>query len=114
MKQINKASEYSKHGTKLQAGEEQSKKHVYNQENEVYAKLPNKRSREYIYQFLENVNFPIQEIDGVIEKRRNMVDFTCKTRRSAEHLAAALPARKEVTFARVRDSPVVTEGLSLP
>ena len=64
--------------------------YVYNQEKEVYAKLPHKRSREYIYQLLEKVRFPIQEIDGLIEKRGNMVEFTCNTRRAAETLAEAL------------------------
>jgi len=64
--------------------------YVYNQENEVYGKLPHKRSREYIYQLLEKVRFPIQEIDGLIEKRGNMVEFTCNTRRAAETLAEAL------------------------
>ena len=32
-----------------------------------------------------------------------MVEFTCRTRRSAENLAEALSTREEVTFARVRD-----------
>ena len=72
--------------------------YVYNQEKEVYAKLPHKRSRECIYQLLEKVHFPIQEIDGVIEKRGNMVDFTCKTRRTAENLAEALSTRDGVPF----------------
>ena len=49
-----------------------------------------KRSREYIYQILEKVHFPIQEIDGVTEKKGNIVDFTSKTRRAAENLAEAL------------------------
>jgi len=53
----------------LLVGEQQPPRHVYNQEKEVFAKLPNKRSREYIYQLLEKVNFPIQETDGIIEKR---------------------------------------------
>jgi len=39
----------------------------------------------------------------VIAKRGNMVDFTCKTRRSAENLAEALSTHEEVAFARVRD-----------
>ena len=77
--------------------------YVYNQEKEVYAKLPHKRSREYIYQLIEKVHFPIQEIDGVIEKRGNMVNFTCKTRQAAENLAEALSTRDEVAFARIRD-----------
>jgi len=76
--------------------------YVYNQEKEVYAKLPHERSREYIYQLLEKVRFPIQEIDGLIEKRGNMVEFTCNTRRGAENLAEALSTRDEVAFARVR------------
>ena len=59
----------NKHGTKLLVGEQQPPRHVYNQEKEVFAKLPNKRSREYIYQLLEKVNFPIHETDGIIEKR---------------------------------------------
>jgi len=78
--------------------------YVYNQEKEVFAKLPHKRSREYIYQLLEKVHFPIQEIDGLIEKRGNMVEFTCNTRRAAETLAEALSTRDEVAFARVRDA----------
>jgi len=77
--------------------------YVYNQKKEVFAKLPHKRSREYINQLLEKVHFPIQEIDGVIEQRGNMVDFTCKTRQAAENLAEALSTRDEVAFARVRD-----------
>jgi len=47
--------------------------YVYNQEKEVFAKLPHKRSRECVYQLLEIVHFPIQEIEGLIEKRGNMV-----------------------------------------
>ena len=77
--------------------------YVFNQEKQVFAKLPIKRSWEFIYQLLEKVNFPLQEIDGIIEKRGNMVDFTCKTRRSAENLTEALSTREEVTFAWVRD-----------
>jgi len=76
---------------------------IYNQEKEVFVKLPNKRSWEYIYQLLEKANFPLQKIDGIIEKRGKMVDFRCKTRRSAENLAEALSTHEEVTFARVRD-----------
>ena len=64
--------------------------YVYNQEKEVFAKLPHKRSREYVYQLLDKVHFPIQEIDGLIEKRGNMVEFTCKTRQAAENLAEEL------------------------
>ena len=77
--------------------------YVYNQEKEVFAKLPDKRSREYIYQLLEKVKFPLKDIDGIIEKRAGMVDFTCTTRQTAEKLADVLSTRKEVTFARVRD-----------
>jgi len=74
--------------------------YVYNQEKEVFAKLPDKRSREYIYQLLEKVKFPL---DGIVEKRARMVDFTCTTRQTAEKLADVLSTRKEVSFARVRD-----------
>jgi len=73
--------------------------YVYKKDKEVYTKLPHKRSREYIYQLLEKVHFPIQEIDGVTEKRGNVVDFMCKTRRAAENLAEAPSTRDEVAFA---------------
>jgi len=74
----------------------------YNQEHEVHAKMPEKRSREYIYQMLEKIKFPLMEIEGIVE-RRGMVDFTCSSRKSAERLAASLSTRQEISFARVRD-----------
>ena len=43
--------------------------YVYNKENEVYTKLPEKRSREYIYQLLEKIRFPLIEIEGIVERR---------------------------------------------
>ena len=77
---------------------------VYNEENEVYTKMPpEKRSREYMYQLLEKIRFPLIEIEGIAERRAVMVDFRCSSRKSAVALAEALSTWHEVSFAKVRD-----------
>jgi len=43
--------------------------YVYNEENVVYTIMPEKRSREYIYQLLEKIRFPLIEIEGIVERR---------------------------------------------
>jgi len=69
----------------------------------VYTKMPEKRSREYIYQLLEKIKLSVIEIEGIAERRVVMVDFTCSSRKSAVALAEALSTRHEVSFAKVRD-----------
>ena len=64
--------------------------YVYNEENEVYTKMPEKRSREYIYQLLEKIRFTLIEIEGIVKRRVGMVDSTCSSRKSAVALAEAL------------------------
>ena len=76
--------------------------YVYNEENEVYTKMPpEKRSREYMYQLLEKIRFPLIEIEGIAERRAVTVDFRCSSRKSAVALAEALSTRHEVSFAKV-------------
>jgi len=64
--------------------------YVYNEENDVYTKMPEKRSREYIYQLLEKIRFTLIEIEGIVKRRVGMVDSTCSSRKSAVALAEAL------------------------
>jgi len=74
---------------------------LFSRETEVVAKLPLKRTRQYIYDLLSKVNYPFKNIECIVERRGGMVDFTCGTVDQAKHLAASLERHKGVEFARL-------------
>ena len=73
----------------------------FNREKEVQAKLIAKPSREYIYELLTKMRFPLMKIEAIIERRGNTVDFTCKDRISAESLQRLLDKHPNVHEARL-------------
>jgi len=74
---------------------------LFSRETEVVAKLPLKRTRQYIYDLLTKVSYPFKNIESIVERRGGMVDFTCGTVDQAKHLAASLERHKGVEFARL-------------
>ena len=65
----------------------------------MVAKLPQKRTRQYIYDLLTKLKIQFKHIERIVERRGGMVDFTCNTIGQAQHLAAALLSHKDVEFA---------------
>ena len=72
----------------------------FTRDTEVTAKLPQKRTRQYIYDLLTKTNFPIKNIESIVERRGGLVDFMCGTVPQAKQLAAALRRHHGVEFAR--------------
>ena len=87
-----------------QDSRQNSEVQTFTRDTEVVAKLPQKRTRQYIYDLLTKVSFPFKNIDGIVERRGGMVDFTCGTIHQAKLLATALQRHKEVEFARLVNS----------
>jgi len=77
---------------------------TFTRDTEVVAKLPQKRTRQYIYDLLTKVAFPFKNIESIVERRGGMVDFTCGTIHQAKLLSAALKKHQEVEFARLVNS----------
>ena len=77
---------------------------TFTRDTEVVAKLPQKRTRQYIYDLLTKISFPFKNIESIVERRGGMVDFTCETIHQAKLLATALQRHKEVEFARLVNS----------
>jgi len=78
-----------------------SERQLFSRETEVVAKLPLKRTRQYIYDLLTKVNYTFKNIESIVERRGGMVDFTCGTVDQAKHLAASLERHRGVEFARL-------------
>ena len=76
-------------------------------DTEVQAKLVAKPSREYIYELLTKMRFPLLKIEAIIERRGNTVDFTCTDRSSAEHLQRLLEKHPNVREARLFESEFI-------
>ena len=55
----------------------------FSRDTEVMAKWPEKRSRQYIYDLLQNVKFNIGQLEAIVERRGGMVDFTCSCKEAA-------------------------------
>lgn len=66
-----------------------------------------KPSREYIYELLTKIRFPLINVEAIIERRMNIVDFTCKNRESAEKLVHLLHNHPNVQEARLFESEFV-------
>ena len=73
-------------------------------EREVQMKLVTMPSREYVYELLTRSRFPLMKIEAIIERRGNIVDFTCKDRNSAENLQRLLEKHPNVHEARLFES----------
>jgi len=84
----------------------------FNRETEVQAKLIAKPSREYIYELLTKMRFPLIKIEAIIERRGNTVDFTCKDRISAESLQRLLDKHPNVREARLFESEFIDVKLT--
>ena len=70
-------------------------------ETDVSPKLPQKRTKQYIYDMLNKIKFPLKNVESIVERRGGMVDFTCQTKNQAKQLAAALECHSDVEFARL-------------
>jgi len=79
----------------------------FNRDTEVQVKLVSKPSREYIYELLTKIRFPLINVEAIIERRLNIVDFTCKNRDSAEKLVSLLRNHPNVQEARLFESEFV-------
>jgi len=75
----------------------------FSRDTEVMAKLPEKRSRQYIYDLLQKVKFNICQLEAIVERRGGMVDFTCSCKEAAQLLVKLLSPLKEVGFVRLFD-----------
>ena len=73
----------------------------FSRETEVVAKFPQKRTRQYIYDMLNKIKFPLKNVESIVERRGGIVDFTCQTKNQAKQLAAALECHSDVQFARL-------------
>jgi len=56
----------------------------FSRETEVVAKFPQKRTRQYIYDMVNNIKFPFKNVESIVERRGGMVDFTCQTKNQAK------------------------------
>jgi len=79
----------------------------FNRDTEVQVKLVTKPSREYIYDLLTKSRFPLTNLEAIIERRSNIVDFTCNNRGSAEKLVHLLQNHPNVKEARLFESEFV-------
>jgi len=84
----------------------------FNHVTDVQAKLIAKPSREYIYELLTKMRFPLIKIETIIERRGNTVDFTCKDRISAESLQRLLDKHPNVREARLFESEFIDVKLT--
>jgi len=73
---------------------------LFQRDTEVQVRLVTKPSREYIYELLTKMRFPLMNVEAIIERRSNIVDFTCKNRESAERLVHLLHNHPNVKEAR--------------
>jgi len=62
------------------------------------AKLPEKRSRQFIYDLLQKVKLNIGQLEVIVERRGGIVDFTCSCKGSDELLVKLLSPMTEVGF----------------
>nr|CAB3267888.1 ZF(CCHC)-19 zinc finger protein [Phallusia mammillata] len=76
---------------------------AFNRETEVLAKLPEKKSRLYIYKMLEKIQFPVRDLEGIVERRGGLTDFTCRTREGANKLVEKMKRLSAVEFVRLYD-----------
>ena len=83
---------------------EKDNREEFKRETEVQARLIVKPSRDYIYDLLTKMRFPLIKIEAIIERRGNLVDFTCKDRNSAETLQRMLEKHPNVKEARLFES----------
>ena len=79
----------------------------FNHVTDVQAKLIAKPSREYIYELLTKMRFPLIKIETIIERRGNTVDFIYKDRISAESLQRLLDKHPNVREARLFESEFI-------
>jgi len=79
----------------------------FTRDTEVQVKLVTKPSRKYIYELLTKMRFPLMNVEAIIERRANIVDFTCKNRESAEKLVQLLHNHPNVREARLFESEFV-------
>jgi len=82
----------------------------FTRDTEVQVKLVTKPSREYIYELLTKMRFPLMNVEAIIERRANIVDFTCKNRESVEKLVQLLHNHPNVREARLFESEFVDGG----
>jgi len=75
----------------------------FSRDAEVMAKLPEKRSRQYIYDLLQKVKFNVGQLEAIVERRGGMVDFTCSCKEPAQLLVKLRSPLKEVGFVRLFD-----------
>ena len=61
------------------------KRYEFNRDIEVQPKLMTKTSREYFYELITKLRYPLMKIEAIIERRNNVVDFTCKDQESAKN-----------------------------
>ena len=73
----------------------------FKRETEVQVRLIVKPSRDYIYELLTKTRYPLSNIEAIIERRGNLVDFTCKDRCSAEALQRLLGKHPNVKDAKL-------------
>lgn len=85
----------------FQTSNQQNEPQNFTRETEVVAKLPQKRTRQYIYDLLTKLKIPFKHIESIVEKGGGLVDFTCSTVGEAQHLAAAMQRHKDVEFVRM-------------
>jgi len=78
-----------------------SNRQEFTRETEVTAKLPQKKARQYIYDLLTKIKFPMMRIESIVERRGGLVDFTCQTVSQVKQLAVALRGHQGVEFARL-------------
>jgi len=86
-----------------------SNRQEFTRETEVTAKLPQKRTRQCIYDLLTKIKFPITRIESIVERIGGLVDFTCQTVSKAKQLAVALRGHQGVEFVRL----VLSEYINL-
>jgi len=84
----------------------------FKRETEVQVRLIVKPSRDYIYELLTKTRYPLSNIEAIIERRGNLVDFTCKDRGSAEALQRLLGKHPNVKEARLFESEFTDVKLS--
>jgi len=85
----------------MHSSTDMSNRQEFTRKTEVTAKLPQKRTRQYIYDLLTEIKFPIMRIESIVERRDGLVDFTCKIVSQAKQLAVALRGHQGVEFARL-------------
>nr|CAB3267810.1 uncharacterized protein zf(cchc)-19 [Phallusia mammillata] len=67
--------------------------------------LPGRLDSSFIiYELLKKFNFPVQELEGIVERRGGLTDFTCRTKEGARTLQRKLGSHPNVEYEKLYDS----------